>query len=97
MALQQRPVPAAERPRADREARPALERKQPAGRSKQRTISGRVLQPLPAAPQDRNLVAQNHDLELAPTAAADEQTHENAEEPVQQTGQQDAESEPLRP
>jgi hypothetical protein len=43
------------------------------------------------------LVAQDHDLELALTAAAGEQTNETAEEPVQQTGQQDAQSEPLRP
>jgi hypothetical protein len=35
------------------------------------------------------LVAQNHDLELALTAAAGEQTDETAEEPVQQTGQQE--------
>jgi hypothetical protein len=38
-------------------------------------------------------VAQNHDLELALNAAAGEQTQENAEEPVQQTGEQDAQSE----
>jgi len=43
------------------------------------------------------LVAQNQDLELALTAAAGEQTNETAEEPVQQTGQQYAQSEPLRP
>ena len=41
-ALQQGPVPAAERPRADREARPPLGWKQPARRRKQRTVSGRV-------------------------------------------------------
>jgi len=40
------------------------------------------------------LVAQNHDLELALTATAGEQTNANAKEPVQQTGQQDAQSEP---
>jgi len=51
----------------------------------------------PSASQDRDLVAQNHDLELALTAPAGEQTNETAEEPVQQTGQQDAQSEPLRP
>jgi hypothetical protein len=39
-------------------------------------------------------VAQNNDLELALTAAAGEQTNETAEEPVQQTGQQDAQSGP---
>src|SRR6266545_4295761 len=96
-ALQQRPVPAAERLRADRKARPPLAWKQPAHRGKQRTVSGRVLRPPPAAPQDRHLVAQNHDLELALTAAAGEQTNDTAEEPVQHAGQQDAQSEPLRP
>jgi hypothetical protein len=40
------------------------------------------------------LVAQNHDLELALTATANEQTNTNAKEPIQQTGQQDAQSEP---
>jgi hypothetical protein len=79
IALQQRPVPAAQCLRADRKARPSLGWKQPAHRSKQRTVSGRVLWPLPAAPQDRHLVAQNHDLELARAAAAGEQTNENAE------------------
>jgi hypothetical protein len=43
------------------------------------------------------LVAQNHDLELALTATAGEQTNANAKEPVQQTGQQDAQSEPPQP
>jgi hypothetical protein len=81
-------MPTAERLLADREARPPLGRKQSAGRSKQRTVNGRVLRPPPAAPQDRNLVAQNHDLELALTAAAGEQTEETAQEPVQHAGQQ---------
>jgi hypothetical protein len=97
IALQQRPVPAAQRLRAGRKARPALERKQPTRRSKQRTVSGRVLRPPASAPQDRHLVAQNHDLELALTATAGGQTNANAKEPVQQTGQQDAQSEPPRP
>jgi len=96
-ALRQRPLPAAERLRADRKGRPPLGRKQPARRGKQRTVSGRGLRPPPSAPQDRHLAAQNHDLELALTAAAGEQTNKTAEEPVQQTGQQDAQSEPLRP
>jgi hypothetical protein len=43
------------------------------------------------------LVAQNHDLEFALTAAAGEKTNDGAEEPVQQRSQQDAQSEPLRP
>jgi hypothetical protein len=97
IALQQRPVPAAQRLRADRKARPPPGRKQPAHRGKQRTVSGRVPRPPPSAPQDRQLVAQNHDFELALTAAAGEQTNETAEQPVQQTGQQDAQSEPPRP
>jgi hypothetical protein len=71
----------------DGKARPPLGRKQPAHRGKQRTVSGRVLRPPPSASQDRDLVAQNHDLELALTAPAGEQTNETAEEPVQQTGQ----------
>jgi hypothetical protein len=96
IAMQQRPVPAAQRLRPDRKARPPLERKQPARRSKQRAVSGRVLRPPPAAAQDRQLVAQNHDLELALTAAAGEKNKKTAEEPVHQTGQQDAQSEPLR-
>src|SRR5262249_23544483 len=95
IAPQKRPVPAAQRPRADRKARPALERKQPTRRSKQRTVSDRVPRPPPPAPQDRQLVAQNHDLAL--TATAGEQTNANAKEPVQQTRQQDAQSEPPRP
>ena len=97
IALQQRPVPAAQRLRTDRKARPPLGRKQPARRSKQRTVSGPVLRPPPSAPQDRELVAQNHDLKLALTPTASKQTNETAEEPVQQTDQQDAQSEPLRP
>jgi hypothetical protein len=42
------------------------------------------------------LVAQSHDFEVALTAAAGEQTNENAEEPVEQAGQQEAQSEPLQ-
>src|SRR5438046_3634109 len=90
IALQQRPVPAAERLRVDRKARPPLGRTQPAHCRKQRTVSGRVPRPRPSATQDRHLVAQNHDLEVALTAAAGEKTNEPAEEPVEQTGQQDA-------
>ena len=41
-------------------------------------------------------MAQNHDLELALTATAGKQTNANAKEPVQQTGQQDAQSEPTQ-
>jgi hypothetical protein len=42
-------------------------------------------------------MAQNHNLELALSAVAGKQAKETAEEPVQQRGQQDAQSEPLRP
>jgi len=97
IALQQRPVPAAERLWPDRKARPPLGHKQPARRGKQGTVGGRVLRPPPSAPQDRHLMAENHDLELALTAAPGEQPNETTEEPIQQTGQQDAQSEPLRP
>src|SRR5207247_6247812 len=91
------PVPTAERLRTDRKARPPPRRKQPALRGKQRPVSGPVPRPPPSTPQDRHLMAQNHDLQLAFTAAAGEQTSETAGQPVQQTGQQDARSEPLRP
>jgi hypothetical protein len=90
-------MPTAERLRTDREARPPLGRKQSAGRSKQRTVSGRVLRPPPAAPQDRNLVAQNHDLELALTAAAGEQTEETAQDRYSTQVSRDTQSAPLRP
>jgi hypothetical protein len=40
-------------------------------------------------------MAQKHDLKLALTPTASKQTNEKAEEPIQQTGQQDAQSEPL--
>jgi hypothetical protein len=53
IALQQGPVPAPERLRADRKARPPLGRKPPAHRGKQRPVSGRVLRPPSSAPQDR--------------------------------------------
>jgi hypothetical protein len=96
-SLQQCPVPAAKSLRADRKTGPALGREQPADRSEQGSVDARVLRPPPSALQDRHLVAQNHDLELALTATAGEQTNANAKEPVQQTGQQNAQSEPPRP
>jgi hypothetical protein len=52
-SLKQRPVPAAERLRADRKAGPALGREQPADRSEQGPVDGRVRRPPPAAPEDR--------------------------------------------
>jgi hypothetical protein len=58
-SLTQCPVPAAERLRADRKARPSLRREQPAHRSEQGPVDGRVLRPLPSAPEDRQLVAQH--------------------------------------
>jgi hypothetical protein len=57
-------VPTAKRRRADRKAGQALGRQQPAGRGKQRSIGGRVLRTLPSPPEDRQLVAQHHDLKL---------------------------------
>jgi len=91
------PVPAAERLRADRKAGPSLGREQPADRSEQGLVGGRVLRPLPSAPEDRQLVAQHDDLKLPLTAAAGEHADEAAQEPVQQRHQQDAQSEPARP
>jgi hypothetical protein len=96
-SLTQCPVPAAERLRADRKARPSLRREQPAHRSEQGPVDGRVLRPLPSAPEDRQLVAQHDDLKLPLTATAGEHAHEEAQEPVQQTHQHDAQSEPARP
>jgi hypothetical protein len=67
------------------------------GLPRRATVAGPVLRPLPSAPEDRELVAQDHDLELPLTAAACEHADEAAEEPVQQTRQHDAQSEPTRP
>jgi hypothetical protein len=96
-SLEQRPVPAAKRLRANRKAGPALGREQAGGRSQQGSVGGRIPPPLPAAPEDRKLVAQDHDLKLSLATAADEHSNKAAQEPVQQTGQHDAQSEPLRP
>ena len=53
--------------------------------------------PLPATPEDRELVAQHEDLKLSLTATADEQAKKAAEEAVQQRHQHGPESEPTRP
>ena len=57
LSQEQRAVPTQKCLRADRKARSALRRKQPAGRSEQGSIDGRVPRPLPATPEDRELVA----------------------------------------
>jgi hypothetical protein len=67
-----------------------------AGRSEQGSVGGRVLRPLSTAPEDRQLVAQDDDLELPLTAAVGEHANEPAEKPVEQTDQHDAQFEPLR-
>jgi hypothetical protein len=54
-----------------------------------------VLRPLPSSPEDRELVAQDGDLKLPLAAAAGEQADDPAEEPIQQTRQHDAQSEPV--
>src|SRR6266540_3030440 len=95
--LQQCPVPAAKRLRPHRKAGPPLGREQPARRSEQGSIDSRVLRPPPSSPQDRELMAQDHDLKLPFTAAAGEHANDTAQEPVQQPSQQDAQSEPARP
>src|SRR6266487_7117853 len=62
-----------------------------------RTPRGRVLGPLPSAPEDRQLVAQHDDLKIPLTTTTGEHAEEAAQEPVQQRHQQDAQSEPARP
>jgi hypothetical protein len=96
-SLKQRSVPAAERLRTDRKAGRSLGREQPAYRSEQGLVDGRVLRPLPPAPEDRQLVAQHDDLKLPLTTTAGEHADEAAQEPVQHRHQQDAQSEPPRP
>jgi hypothetical protein len=96
MSSEQCPVPAPKRLRADCKAGQALGRQQPAGRSKQRSIGGRVARTLTDAPQDRQLVAQHHDFKLTLAAAASEQANKPAQEPIQQTGQHAAQSRPAR-
>jgi hypothetical protein len=96
-SLKQCPVPAAERLRTDRKAGPSLGREQLAYRSEQGPVGGRVPRPLPAAPEDRQLVAQHDDLKLPLTTTAGEHADEAAQKPVQQRHQHDAQSEPARP
>jgi hypothetical protein len=81
-SLTQCPVPAAQRLRADRKAGPALGREQPADRSEQGPVGGRVPRPPPAAPEDRQLVAQHDDLKLPLTTTAGEHADEAAQKPV---------------
>ncbi len=94
----QRPVPAPQRLRIERKAGPPpLGWKQPAGRGEQGSVDRRVLRPLLSTLEDRELVAQDDDLKLALTATASEHANENAQEPVQQTREHDAQSEPAWP
>jgi hypothetical protein len=95
--VQQRPVPAAKRLRTDGKARPPLGRKQPAHCREQGSVGRRVLRPVPSAPEDRELVAQNPNLKLPLTTTAGEHANESAEEPVHQRHQHDAQSEPALP
>ncbi len=83
-------MPATKRPRIHREAGPPLAREQATRRSEQGSVESRVPPPLPSAPEDRELVAQDDDLKLPLTAAANEYADEVAQEPVQQTRQHDA-------
>jgi hypothetical protein len=65
-------------------------REEAARRSEQGWVDGRVPRPLPATPEDRELVAQDDDLELPLTTAADQHADEVAQEPVQQSRHHDA-------
>jgi hypothetical protein len=94
ISLQQRPVPPAKRLRADRKAGPPLGRQQAARRGEQGSVGVRVPRPLPSPPEDRQLVAQHDDLKLPLTATADKHRNENAQEPIEQRHQHDAQSEP---
>ena len=91
-SLQQCAVPAAKRLRAHRKAGPRCGREQPARGSEQGAVGGRVPRPLSSSPEDRELVAQDHDLKLTLTPAAGEQANDAAQQPVQQTRQHDAQS-----
>jgi hypothetical protein len=93
----QRPVPAAKRPRTHCEARPPLRREQPARGRQERPVDARVTRPLPSPPEDRELVSQDHDLEISLATAPDEQPEQPAQKPVQQTSRHDTQSEPERP
>ncbi len=97
ISQQQRPVPAAKRLRADRKAGPPRGRKQPAGRSQQRSVGRGVPRPLPSPPKDRQLVAQHDDFKLPLTATAGKHANETAQEPIEQRHQHEAQSEPARP
>ncbi len=75
-SLQQRAVPAAKRLRAHRNAGPPLGWKQPARGGEQGAVGRRVLRSLSSSPEDRELVAQDHDLKLTLTPAAGEQAND---------------------
>jgi len=75
-SLQQRAVPAAKRLRAHRNAGPPLGWKQPARGGEQGAVGRRVLRSLSSSPEDREPVAQDHDLKLTLTPAAGEQAND---------------------
>ena len=89
---QQRPVPAAQRPRTHRKARPALGRQQTARSRPQRPVDRPVPRSLPTPPEDRELVSQHHDLELPLTTTPDEHPDQPAQKPIQQRHFHDAQS-----
>ena len=96
-SLKQSSMAAAKRLRADRKAGPPLSREQPAHRSEQRPVGGRVARPPPSTREDRQLVAQHDDLKLPLTATMGEHANNPAQKPVQQPPQHHAQSEPARP
>jgi len=75
----------------------ALVWEQTAGRCEQGAIDGRVPRPLSTAPEDRQLVAQDDDLKLSLTTAADEHANKPAQDAIQHTRRHKAQSERLRP
>jgi hypothetical protein len=96
-SLKQSSMPAAERLRADRKAGPALGREQRARCGEQRSVGCCVVRPPSAAPEDHQLVSQDHDLKLPLTATMGERADNPAQKPVQQPRQHQVQSEPTRP
>jgi hypothetical protein len=93
-----RPMPATKRPRAHHETGPPLARQQQTTRRRQeRPVSGRVVRLLPSSAQNRKLVAEHHDLQIALAADSHDHPDQPAQTPVQQAHRHDAQSEPPRP
>jgi hypothetical protein len=88
--------PVAKRLWTHRKAGPPLLREQPTGRREQGAVDGRVPGPLPSSPEDRELVTQGDELKLPLATSAGEHPNDHAQEPVQHTHQQDAQSEAPR-